>query len=406
MKVYTRRFHHTLLRFHATIQNEQRRNSSVGFVGLPNVGKSTLFNAVTRSKRAAAENFPFCTIDPNKASVDVPDPRLTQLAAIAGSERTLPATVEVTDIAGLCKGAHKGEGLGNKFLANIREVHLIAHVVRCFEDGNVVHVEDKIDPIRDIETIATELVMSDFERAEKQYAKFSKGRVAKGVRYSASAAASACERALRSLNEGKPVSHVLPDLDEDQTKAVMDMCFLTTKPVLHVCNVDEKSLQSGNQHTEKVKMYLRDFRGDSQADDEVVIVSARFEAELSELPSDERVEFLEAYDLDPSLYALESVGAQAILSKAKQLLQLSTFYTVGPIECRAWRYRVGSGAAQAAGVIHSDFEKKFICAEVLRSEDVIACGGMDAAKAAGKMRIEGKDYPVQDGDVLLFKHRA
>jgi len=359
----------------------------MGIVGLPNVGKSTLFNALTRTAAAQAANFPFCTIEPNVGEVAVPDARLEKLAAIAGSKQIIPTRMTFVDIAGLVKGASKGEGLGNQFLANIREVDAIAHVLRCFEDGDVTHVEGRVDPIADAEVIETELMLADLESVEKRLQ-----NIVRKVRGGDKEAVQQ-ERLLKAaqavLEDGKPARVVAVD-DEDE-KAWQMLQLLTTKPILYVCNVDEASAAAGNAHSDRVAVMAAE-QGAAQ-----VVISAQIEEEISQLDADEGAMFLEEM-------GLEEAGLDRLIRAGYELLQLETYFTVGPKEARAWTIRRGTLAPQAAGVIHGDFERGFIRAETISFADYVALGGEQGAKDAGKMRVEGKGYEVADGDVMHFLH--
>ncbi|MGM0584701.1 MAG: redox-regulated ATPase YchF [Pseudomonadota bacterium] len=361
-----------------------------GIVGLPNVGKSTLFNALTRTAAAQAANFPFCTIEPNVGEVAVPDPRLRRLAGIAGSARVIPARLTFVDIAGLVKGASKGEGLGNQFLANIREVDAIAHVLRCFEEGDVAHVEGRVDPVADAETIETELMLSDLESIERRI-----NNLARKIRGGDKEAVQQ-DRLLRAakaaLEEGRPARTVEVAADDEAAWARIEL--LTAKPVLYVCNVDEDSAATGNAHSERVA----DMAKEQGAG--VVVISAAIEQEIAQLEDDEaRDEFL-------SDLGLREAGLDRLIRAGYELLGLRTFFTVGPKEARAWTIPAGALAPQAAGAIHGDFERAFIRAETISYDDYLACGGEQGAKEAGKMRVEGKGYEVQDGDVLHILHGA
>ncbi len=356
-----------------------------GIVGLPNVGKSTLFNALTRTAAAQAANFPFCTIEPNVGEVSVPDPRLDKLAEIAGSQKIIPTRMTFVDIAGLVKGASKGEGLGNQFLANIRECDAIAHVLRCFEDGDVTHVEGRVDPIADAEVIETELMLADMESIEKRLQNLS--RKIKGGDKEAVEQDMLLRRALAALEEGRPARSV--EISDDEQKNWKMLQLLTAKPVLFVCNVDEESAASGNEHSARVaEMAAR--QGAAS-----VVISAAIEEEISQLDRDEAEAFLEEM-------GLEEAGLDRLIRAGYELLHLQTYFTVGPKEARAWTIRKGTLAPQAAGVIHGDFERGFIRAETISYDDFIKYGGEQGAKEAGKMRIEGKSYEVQDGDVMHF----
>lgn len=357
----------------------------MGIVGLPNVGKSTLFNALTKTAAAQAANFPFCTIEPNVGEVNVPDRRLDKLAEIAGSKAIIPARMTFVDIAGLVKGASKGEGLGNQFLANIREVDAIAHVLRCFEDGDVTHVEGRVNPVEDAEVIETELMLADLESVEKRRAGLV--RKLKGNDKEAIQQDRLLAEAQAMLEEGKPAR--LVEVDADDAKAWKGLQLLTSKKILYVCNVDEGSAATGNAHSEAVAgMAAAQGAG-------YVIISAQIEEEISKLEDDEAVMFLDEM-------GLAEAGLDRLIRAGYDLLHLETYFTVGPKEARAWTIREGTGAPQAAGVIHGDFEKGFIRAETIAFDDFVANNGEQGAKEAGKMRAEGKSYVVKDGDVLHF----
>lgn len=355
-----------------------------GIVGLPNVGKSTLFNALTKAGIQAA-NYPFCTIEPNVGVVPVPDPRLDALAEIVNPERVMPTTIEFVDIAGLVAGASKGEGLGNQFLANIRETDAIAHVVRCFEDDDVVHVEGKIDPLGDIEVIDTELALADLDSVDKAINRV--GRVANSGDKDAKAKLVVLEKIKVELDEGKPVRAM--GLDDDEQAMLSDMFLLTSKPVLYVANIAEDGMEN-NPLLDKV----REFATNEGAG--VVAVCASIESELSELDDEERDEFLQEL-------GLEEPGLNRVIRAGYSLLNLQTYFTAGVKEVRAWTVSVGATAPQSAAVIHTDFEKGFIRAEVIAYDDYIAGKGEQGAKEAGKWRLEGKDYVTQDGDVMHFR---
>ena len=358
-----------------------------GIVGLPNVGKSTLFNALTETAAAQAANYPFCTIEPNIGNVAVPDPRMAPLASIAGSQKIIETQLGFVDIAGLVRGASKGEGLGNQFLANIREVDAIVHVLRCFVNDDIQHVDNKIDPISDAETVETELMLADLESLEKRVPAFQK-KAAQGDK-DAKIAASVLGQALDLLREGKPARLTVPK-DEEEHRTLGQAQLLTSKPVLYVCNVDEGSAAGGNALSARV------FEKAKSEGAEAVVVSAAIEAEIVTMPAEDRGEFLA--DL-----GLNETGLTRVIRAGYALLHLITFFTVGPKETRAWTVTKGSKAPQAAGVIHTDFERGFIRAETIAYDDYIACKGEAGARDAGKLRSEGKDYVVQDGDVLLFR---
>ncbi|OBV12659.1 redox-regulated ATPase YchF [Erythrobacter dokdonensis] len=358
-----------------------------GIVGLPNVGKSTLFNALTETQAAQAANYPFCTIEPNVGQVAVPDERLQKIAAIAKSAKIIETQLGFVDIAGLVKGASKGEGLGNQFLGNIREVDAIVHVLRCFEDDDIQHVANKVDPIADAEVVETELMLADLESLEKRVPAAAK-RGAAGDK-EAKAMASVLGQALELLREGKPARLTEPK-DDEEARLFKQAQLLTAKPVLYVCNVAEEDAATGNDLSAKV------FEKAAAEGAQAVVVSAAIEAELVAMPEEDRGEFLEALGLEES-------GLARVIRAGYKLLGLKTFFTAGPKEARAWTFPDGAKAPQAAGEIHSDFERGFIRAETIAYEDYIALGGEAGAKEAGKLRQEGKEYVVQDGDVLLFK---
>ncbi len=357
-----------------------------GIVGLPNVGKSTLFNALTQTAAAESANYPFCTIEPNTGRVAVPDPRLDAIAAIASSQKVIPTQLEFVDIAGLVKGASKGEGLGNQFLANIRETDAILHVLRCF-DGDVTHVEGSVDPLRDADIIETELMLADLESVEKRLVNLRKKARAKEKE--AAELVALLEPVVAALEDGRPARTV--EVSKDQRALFDQQQLLTAKPVLYVCNVSEEEAQSGNDWTQQVAAMAAEKGADH------VIISAEIESEIAQLESqEEKDEYLG--DL-----GLEEPGLAKLIRKGYALLDLLTFFTVGPKEARAWTVERGSHAPQAAGVIHSDFERGFIRAETIAYPDFIECKGEAGAKDAGKMRQEGKDYLVKDGDIFHFR---
>ncbi|MEM8775003.1 MAG: redox-regulated ATPase YchF [Pseudomonadota bacterium] len=357
----------------------------MGIVGLPNVGKSTLFNALTKTAAAQAANFPFCTIDPNVGEVSVPDARLDKLAEIAKSKQVIPARMTFVDIAGLVRGASKGEGLGNQFLANIREVDAIAHVLRCFEDGDITHVEGRVDPVADAEVIETELMLADLESIEKRRAGLV--RKLKGNDKEAAQQDRLLAAAQKILEEGKPARMV--EVSVEDAKAWANLQLLTTKPILFVCNVEEDSAADGNAFSTRV-VEMATEQGAAH-----VVISARIEEEISQLEADEAEMFLEEM-------GLSEAGLDRLIRAGYDLLQLETYFTAGPKEARAWTIKKGTAAPQAAGVIHGDFEKGFIRAETISYDDYIANNGELGSKEAGKMRAEGKGYVVQDGDVMHF----
>jgi ribosome-binding ATPase len=358
-----------------------------GIVGLPNVGKSTLFNALTETAAAQAANYPFCTIEPNVGRVAVPDPRLDKIREIARSAQEVETQIEFVDIAGLVRGASKGEGLGNQFLANIREVDAIVHVLRCFEGGDVTHVEGRVDPVADADTVETELMLADLESLEKRVPNLVK-KAQQGDK-EAKVEASVLGQALDLLRDSKPARLTKPK-DVEEEKALKRAQLLTAKPVLYVCNVDEGDAATGNALSERVAEKAKSEGAVS------VVISAAIEAEIATLPEEEREAFLG--DL-----GLHETGLNRMIHAAYALLGLITFYTAGPKEARAWTVRKGAKAPEAAGEIHSDFERGFIRAETIAYDDFISFGGEARARDAGKLRSEGKDYVVQDGDVLLFR---
>jgi len=357
-----------------------------GIVGLPNVGKSTLFNALTQTAAAQAANYPFCTIEPNVGEIAVPDARLEKLAVLAKSAEIIPTRISFVDIAGLVRGASKGEGLGNQFLANIREVDAIIHVVRCFEDTDVTHVEGKIDPIADIDTIETELMLADLESLEKRVDALEKK--AKGNDKEAKETLGLVNRGLALLREGKPAR--LIERKPEEEKLFHSLGLLTSAPVLYACNVEEASAATGNAFSRKVEARAKEEGALS------VVISAKIESEIAMLPSDERADYLAAV-------GLKETGLDRLIRAGYALLHLVTYFTAGPKEARAWTITEGTKAPQAAGVIHTDFEKGFIRAETISYDDYIANNGETGAKEAGKMRLEGKDYVVADGDVMHFR---
>jgi GTP-binding protein YchF len=360
-----------------------------GIVGLPNVGKSTLFNALTQTAAAQAANYPFCTIEPNVGDVAVPDPRLDTLAQIGKSAQIIPTRITFVDIAGLVRGASKGEGLGNQFLANIREVDAIAHVLRCFEDGDVTHVEGRIDPIGDAETVETELMLSDLDSLERRIQPLEKK--ARSGEKEAKEQLALMMKAVTLLREGKPAR--LAVLTPEEREPFRQLGLLTQKPVLYVCNVDEASAAKGNAFSTRVQAEAeRQGAG-------CVVISARIEEEVAQLGPEERAEFLSSLDLDEP-------GLNRLIRAGYALLGLITFFTVGPKEARAWTVTKGSRAPQAAGVIHTDFERGFIRAETIAYDDYVLGNGEAGAREAGKFRLEGKDYVVADGDVMHFRFNA
>ena len=357
-----------------------------GIVGLPNVGKSTLFNALTKTANAQAANYPFCTIEPNVGDVAMPEPRLDIIAKIGGSAQIIPTRMNFVDIAGLVKGASKGEGMGNQFLANIRETEAVIYVLRCFEDEDITHVDGRIDPMSDFETIETELMLSDLESLEKR-----KGGLEKKIKQKDADALQTMrliETAIAVLEDGKPARTA--EIDEDDKKAWRMLQLLTSKPVLYVANVDEESAAEGNDFSNKVVAHAEAEGAQS------VIISAQIESEMALLDDEEQAEYLGAI-------GLQEPGLNRLIRKGYALLGLQTYFTVGPKEARAWTFQSGWTAPKCAGVIHGDFEKGFIRAETTAYEDYVANNGEQGAKEAGKVRQEGKDYIVKDGDIMLFK---
>ncbi len=356
-----------------------------GIVGLPNVGKSTLFNALVANAKADAANFPFCTIEPNVGVVAVPDERLSVLAKISTSEQIVPTRIEFVDIAGLVKGASKGEGLGNQFLANIREVDAIVHVVRCFDDENIIHVSGSVDPVRDIDVINLELALADLAQVERR---MERTRKQAKTSKEAQLELEALEKLSAGLNEGKSARNI--SLTEDEAEAVKPLGLLSAKPIIYAANVSEDDLASGNEWVEQVRQVA------TAETAEVVVVSAQVESELIELPEEERGDYLESL-------GVEEGGLNSLIRATYNLLGLRTFLTTGPKETRAWTITAGMKAPQAAGAIHTDFERGFIRAETIAYDDLVTSGSMNAAKDKGLVRAEGKEYVVQEGDVMLFR---
>lgn len=357
-----------------------------GIVGLPNVGKSTLFNCLSNAKAQSA-NFPFCTIEPNIGTISVPDPRLEKLEGLVNPERVIPTTMEILDIAGLVKGASKGEGLGNKFLANIRETDAILHVLRCFEDGNIVHVDGDVDPMRDKEIIDIELQLKDLESVEKKITSLS--RVIKSGDQDAVKENDLAQKLKEGLEQGVSIRAL--SLNDDELELLRSFNLITAKPVMYVCNVDEASVQKGNHFVDEVRKAVAD------EDAEVLVIGAKIEADITELETyDERKMFLDELEL-------EEPGVHRLIRSAYSLLNLQTYFTAGEKEVRAWTIKEGMSAPQAAGVIHTDFEKGFIRAEVMKYEDFSELGSEQAVKESGKFKVEGKEYIVQDGDIMHFR---
>jgi len=354
-------------------------------VGLPNVGKSTLFNALTESQGAEAANYPFCTIEPNIGIVEVPDPRLKKLEVINKSVKVVPTTLEFVDVAGLVKGASEGEGLGNQFLATIRQCDAIVHVVRCFEDENVIHVDGSIDPIRDVELINLELALADLSQVEKRLQRIKKDRKVDNQNEK-----TALEKISEKLNNDEPARNAV--LDDDEEDAVKNLGLLTRKSMIYAANVADADLAEGNEMSEKLKAFA------TKENSATVLVSAQVEAELVELEDEDRIDFLESLGV-----TLDDCGLRALVREAYEILALQTYFTSGPTETRAWTIKKGWTAPKAAGVIHGDFERGFIRAETISYDDLVECGSETVAKSKGLMRSEGKEYVVQEGDVMLFR---
>ena len=357
-----------------------------GIIGLPNIGKSTLFNALTQTSQAQAENYPFCTIEPNIGEVDVPDDRLNQLSIISSSARTTPTRITFVDIAGLVEGASQGEGLGNKFLANIREVDAVAHIIRCFDDDNITHVNGKIDPIRDIEIINTELLLADLESLQNKIPSLEKKE--RSGDKEAKEKLLLIDLLINNLNDGKSIKSI--QLDKGQRNYLKEFQLLTNKQTLYVCNTDEESMNKGNKFSESVEDYIKD------KDAKKINISAEIESQLSLLNKSEKLEFLETI-------GLKEPGLNKLITEGYNVLQLITFFTSGPKESKAWTIKEGSFAPQAAGKIHTDFEKGFIKAETINFKELIDSGDFSKAKDNGKIRSEGKDYQVKDGDIINFR---
>lgn len=362
-----------------------------GIVGLPNVGKSTLFNALTKTAAAQAANYPFCTIEPNTGKVAVPDTRLQEIANIVGSKEIIPTSIEFVDIAGLVRGASKGEGLGNKFLANIREINTIIHVLRCFENDDITHVEGCINPVNDAEIVETELMLSDFESLERRLSNMKKRLNTKDV--IAVQTVNIMEQALKLVEQGKPARLLLQHFNKDEVAILQSLNLLTSKPVLYVCNINEEDLTSGNKYTKMVEQMAKEQNAQS------IIISAEIEAELAQLSEEDANLYLDSLGLKEN-------GLSKLIRAGYNILNLITYFTCGPKETRAWTIPKGAKAPQAAGVIHSDFERGFIRAATISYNDFITYKGEQAAKEAGKFRDEGKEYIVQDGDIIHFKHNT